>query len=101
MRYGGFEGWGQWDGKRYIFLYKKKKTLKVARLVCETFNGLPTEEKNVCMHLDENSRNNRADNLQWGTQKENLNFPGFINYCRGRVGDSSPTFKHRSKRGGE
>jgi hypothetical protein len=29
------------------------------------------------MHVDEDSRNNKPTNLKWGTQKQNLNFPGF------------------------
>jgi hypothetical protein len=51
------------------------------------------------MHLDENAANNRADNLRWGTQKENLNAPGFLNYCRSRTGDDSPIIKGRRRRG--
>lgn len=47
------------------------------------------------MHIDENSRNNKPANLAWGTQKENLNAPGFIEYCKGRVGENSPTTKGR------
>jgi hypothetical protein len=71
------------------------KTYKVARLVCEAFNGPSSEEKNVCMHLDENSGNNSLDNLAWGTQKENLNAPGFIAYCHTRTGEDSPVLKGR------
>jgi hypothetical protein len=29
------------------------------------------------MHQDENGLNNCAGNLKWGTQKENLNAPGY------------------------
>ena len=87
---------GQWDGKRYIYCFRKKN-FKVARLVCETFNGLPPIGKNVCMHIDENSRNNRPENLKWGTQKENLNAPGFIAYCRSRTGDNNPHIKGKLK----
>lgn len=95
-QYGGFARPGQWDGSRMIYTWKGR-TFKVARLVCEAFNGPPTEEKNVCMHLDEDSRNNRPSNLRWGTQKENLNAPGFLEYCRGRTGENSPTAKARAK----
>lgn len=80
---------GQWDGKRYLYVLHRR-TYKVARLVCEAFNGLP-EQGQVCMHIDEDSRNNRPENLRWGTQKENLNAPGFRAYCRSRTGDRSPT----------
>jgi hypothetical protein len=92
--YGGVPLYGTWNktDERYQYLHKGR-IFKVARLVCEAFHGAPTIEKNVCMHLDENSRNNRADNLRWGTQKENLNFPGFIKYCQSRTGENSPSIK--------
>ena len=93
-QYGGYARKGSWDGDRYIFQWQSK-TYKVARLVCEAFHGPAPEGKNVCMHLDENSRNNVPDNLGWGTQKENLNAPGFIEYCRGRIGENSPSVKGR------
>lgn len=88
---------GSWDGVRHIFMWKGK-TYKVARLVCEAFNGPQPFDGAVCMHLDENSRNNAPANLCWGTQKENLNAPGFIAYCKARLGDDSPTIKGRHRR---
>ena len=90
--YGSRARRGSWDGARYIFQWKGK-TYKVARLVCEAFHGPAPDGKTVCMHLDENSRNNAPTNLQWGTQKENLNAPGFIDYCKGRTGDNNPYIK--------
>lgn len=81
---------------RFVFVYRGH-TYKVARLVCEAFHGQPPVDRPVCMHLDENPANNRPDNLRWGTQKENLNAPGFLEYCRGRKGDASPTAKARQK----
>ena len=96
-QYGGKPNLGQWDGARYIYVLRGK-TYKVARLVCEAFNGPAPEDKPVCMHLDENSRNNRPENLQWGTQKENLNAPGFLKYCRGRTGENSPIIKGRQRK---
>jgi hypothetical protein len=67
-------------------------------MVCEAFHGTPPEGKNYCLHIDENSRNNRPENLKWGTQKENLNAPGFLAYCRGRVGENSPYTKGKAKK---
>lgn len=96
--YGGTPTKGQWDGARFLY-NRKGKTKKVARLVCEAFNGPPPDGKNVCMHIDENSRNNRPENLRWGTQKENLNFPGFLSHCRGRTGADNPLVKGRALRG--
>lgn len=79
--YGGEPHFGIWNKQdcRFITVYKGR-TYKVARLVCEAFHGPPTDAAPVCMHLDENSANNRADNLSWGTQKENLNADGFKTY---------------------
>ncbi len=93
-RYGGTAVKGQWDGTRLIYVFKGK-TYKVARLVCETFNGPAPVGKPNCLHDDENSRNNEPSNLKWGTQKENMNAPGFLAYCRSRTGENSPTFKSR------
>jgi hypothetical protein len=92
-QYGGEPTYGQWDGVRYIYPRRGFKTLKVARLVCEAFHGAPQATGLVCMHLDESSRNNRPENLSWGTQKENLNAPKFLEYCRSRTGENSPTVK--------
>lgn len=80
---GGVPTWGAWDGERYIYQYRGKSR-KVARLIAEAWHGPPPFPRAVCMHLDENARNNKPDNLKWGTQKENLNAPGFRIYCRAR-----------------
>ena len=96
-KYGGHPTYGQWDGARFVYARRGYKTTKVARMVCEAFNGQPGPGQ-VCMHHDENSRNNKPENLKWGTQKQNLNYPGFKAYCRGRVGDNSPYRKGLAKR---
>lgn len=92
-QYGGEPTFGQWDGERYIYPHKGR-TYKVARLICEAFHG-PAPEGMNCLHDDENARNNKSDNLKWGTQKENLNAPGFIAYCKSRTGDNNPYVKGR------
>ena len=96
--YGGQPNWGVWNKQdgRFITVHKGH-TYKVHRLVCEAFHGPGHASKPVVMHLDENAANNRANNLQWGTQKENLNAPGFLEYCRGRTGENSPTIKSRRR----
>lgn len=83
-QYGGEPRFGVWSkqDERFITVYKGK-CYKVHRLVCEAFHGSPPTLNGrgaVCMHVDENAANNRADNLKWGTQKENLNAPGFVDY---------------------
>ena len=86
-QYGGYPTNGQWDGKRFIYVYRNK-TYRVHRLICEAFNGKP-ENGQVCMHLDEDASNNRPDNLKWGTQKENLNFPKYKEKLRQRMRNRS------------
>lgn len=83
-QYGGqphFGVWNKQDG-RFTIIHKGH-TYKVARMVCEAFHGGAPFEGAVCMHKDENAANNRADNLEWGTQKQNLNCPAFIEYRTG------------------
>lgn len=77
--YGGEPHFGVWSptDNRYILRYRGK-TYKIARLVCEAFHGPAPAGRPVCMHLDEDSRNNRPGNLAWGTQRENLNAPGYL-----------------------
>lgn len=74
--YGGKPWYGAWDlvQRRFTIQYKSK-TYRVALLVCEAFHGEKPFPEAVAMHLDEDSANNRSENLQWGTQKQNLNFP--------------------------
>lgn len=58
------------------------RNYRVARLVCEAFHGPPPTAKSVVIHRDENSLNNKPENLRWGTQKENMNAPGYKAYRR-------------------
>jgi hypothetical protein len=94
--YGGQPTWGVWnkqDGRFIIAI--RGSSYKIARLVAEAFYGPPPFTDAVVMHLDENAANNRASNLKWGTQKENLNAEGFITYCRSRTGENNPLVKGR------
>lgn len=82
----------------YLGVYGKFcGNIKVHRAVCEAFHGPAPFDGAVVMHLDENSLNNRPENLKWGTQKENLNAPGFIAYCQSRKGENSTHAKARRK----
>lgn len=82
----------------YVLFSKFFGSMKVHRLVCEAFHGPPPFPRAVVIHLDENALNNSPENLKWGTQKENLNMPNFIAYCKSRTGESSPRAKARRKR---
>jgi hypothetical protein len=74
------------------------RSFKVHQAVCEAFHGAKPFPSAVVIHADENGLNNRAENLRWGTQKENLNAEGFKEYCRSRTGDNSPRAKWLAKR---
>ena len=100
--YGGQPHFGVWNKQDARFIANVRgQTYKIHRLVAEAFHGPPPFEGAVAMHLDENAANNRASNLRWGTQKENLNAPGFLDYCRSRTGENSPSAKARRKASGE
>ena len=62
----------------------RQRPRKVHQLVCEAFHGPKPFDDAVVIHKDENAHNNRPENLKWGTQKENLNAPGHIDYLRSR-----------------
>jgi hypothetical protein len=79
----------------YGLFHKERGNLKIHRLVCEAFHGPSPFPKAVVIHLDEDALNNRPENLKWGTQKENLNMPKFIAYCKSRTGENSPSIKGR------
>ena len=50
-----------------VTLRKDKKVycVYIHRLVCEAFNGEPTEEKRICDHIDRCIINNYYKNLRW------------------------------------
>jgi hypothetical protein len=83
----------------YRNIYSSKMgNIKIHQAVCEAFHGPKPYDGAVVIHKDEDGLNNRPNNLRWGTQKENLNAPGFKEYCRNRTGDNSPRAKWLAKR---
>jgi hypothetical protein len=98
-QYGGEPYFGVWSKQdaRFIISFRGH-SYKIARLVCEAFHGPAPFDGAVVMHIDENAANNRPSNLEWGTQKANLNAPGFIEYCKARTGENSPRAKWQKKR---
>ena len=61
-------------GYNMVGLYKdgKQKHKTVSRLVAKAFVNNPDKKPEV-NHIDENKQNNKADNLEWVTAKENSN----------------------------
>lgn len=64
---GGYDFVGLWNGG-------KKKNFKIHRLVIENFNPVENMGNLDCNHKDEDKTNNRLENLEWLTRKENLNY---------------------------
>ena len=92
----GEERWAKRGSSyKYLGTTYRKKNYKIHTLVCEAFHGPKPSEDSVVVHLNENGLDNRPENLKWGTQKENLNMPKFIEYCKGRTGDNNPYVKGR------
>jgi len=81
-KYGGKAWLGVWEPvqNRFTIVYRGK-TYRVARLVCEAFNGPSPFKEAETLHIDEDSRNNQSSNLKWGTREQNLNCDLFIDYA--------------------
>ena len=65
------------DNRGYLFvnLYDENhnmKSIKIHRLVAMAFVPNP-HNYNIVNHKDENPANNKAENLEWCTQKQNCN----------------------------
>ena len=64
------------NGYKVVQLYKdgKQKTVSVHRLVATAFIDNPDNKPEV-HHIDSDRANNKLENLQWVTRKENNSFP--------------------------
>jgi hypothetical protein len=94
IRFGGvpLNGGRDKDGRRKVSVMGR--TLKVSPLVCEAFNGPRPAANMICMHLDEDCRNDLPTNLAWGTHYENANTPKLKAYQKAaRAGEKHPNAK--------
>lgn len=71
--YGTLRKNGYYDIKIFNNKEKKYKSFRVHRLICLTFLENP-ENKPFVNHKDENRSNNKLENLEWMTNKENVNY---------------------------
>lgn len=63
-----------WNGRYFhvVMSSSGKETMDlIHRLVLKAFRGPPPSDDMQCRHLDGNAKNNRLDNLCWGTAEEN------------------------------
>ncbi len=92
-RYGEERSSRKGAAHRYMATTYRRKNYKVHTLVCEAFHGPKPTPDSVVIHINEDGTDNRPENLKWGTQKENLNMPKFIEYCKSRTGEDNPYLK--------
>lgn len=55
----------------YLVLDLHKRQYRVNRIICWTFHGEPPSDLHHAAHRDNNSVNNREENLYWATPWEN------------------------------
>lgn len=86
-------------GYKRVILTKNRvhKKMFVHRLVAEAF--IPNHENKPCVdHINTDRGNNKVENLQWVTQKENSNNPkSVVNYSNSKLGENNPFYgKHHT-----
>lgn len=79
----------------------KRSSYQIHRLVAEAFISNP-ENKPFINHIDENRKNNNVNNLEWCTQKENVNHSKHKMYGQKRniIGKSGEKYITKRKRYG-
>lgn len=76
---------------------KIKKNFRVHRLVARAFLPKPNN-KNIVNHIDNNPENNKANNLEWCTQSENIKHAFRIGVCNKTIENCKKLGKQKSKK---
>lgn len=83
----------QYENKGYlgVYLYGKsgRKFKLVHRLVAEAFIPNPNDYPQI-NHIDEDSQNNKAENLEWCTAKYNANYGSHPQKMREKMRENNP-----------
>lgn len=77
-------------GYGHISMYHSglHKQAFIHRMVAYAFLGDPPKGKTIVCHLDDNKLNNRADNLIWGDNSDNMRH--MVEHRRSLVGSKNP-----------
>jgi len=63
--------YGSLNSHGYRRTHVLKKEYQVHCIICEAFHGPKPSPNHVVNHIDKNKQNNKSENLQWVTSKEN------------------------------
>lgn len=80
-----------------FYLYGKYKKRFVHRLVLATFNPVENMDKLQVNHIDGNKQNNNINNLEWCTNKENLEHAWETGLCSNCICNKSGDEAHHKK----
>lgn len=90
-------------GARHVYFgysYRRFRNVKVHAAVCEAFNGPKPVGSGGVRHKNENSLDNRPENLEWASHRKNLNDPKLKRYHYDRKGRHLTSLSKSDKRSG-
>ena len=89
MYHNGYISYGSSRGTGYLKFSIKAKSYQAHDLICRAFKPLENYDFLITNHLDNNKTNNKINNLEWCTQKENMThavkYRKSTNHCTRKV----------------